>query len=99
MNDGVDREEGDDINHQVRYVIRMKKDWINKPFQLDPIPDTLIFHTQACLEKGRRKKVTMSTFAAHSPIRPEIIYQLDHLVGYYHPPKRKGKGKRKRSSP
>ena len=34
-----------------------------------------------------------------SPIRPEIVYQLDRLVGYYHPLERKEKNKRKRISP
>ena len=47
MNAKVDREEGDDINHQARHVVRMTKDWIKKPFQLDPIPNTIIFHAQA----------------------------------------------------
>ena len=28
MNVEVDREEGNDINHQVRHVIKMTKDWI-----------------------------------------------------------------------
>lgn len=99
MNVEVDREEGDDINHRARNIIRMMKDWIKKPFQLDPILDTMVFHAQARLEKGRGKKVTSPTFAAQSPIRPEIAYQLDCLVGYYHPPERKRKNERKRTSP
>lgn len=32
MNVEVDREEGDDINHRERHVIRMTKDRIKKPF-------------------------------------------------------------------
>ena len=31
LNAEVDREEGDDINHRVRHVIRMMKSWIKKP--------------------------------------------------------------------
>ena len=77
----------------------MTKDWIKKPFQLDPIPNTVIIYAQSCTKKGREKKITIPTFAAQSPIRPEIVYQLDCPVGYYHPLERKGKGKRKRSSP
>ena len=95
MNTKVEREENDDINHQARHAIKMTQDWINKPFQLDPIPKTIIFHAQADLVKGRGKKVTIPTFVAQSPIRPEIVYQLDQLVGYYHPPEKKGKGKRR----
>ncbi len=44
MNTKVDREEGIDINHRARHVVRMTKDWIKKPFQLDPILDMVIFH-------------------------------------------------------
>ena len=99
MNAEVNMEEADDINHRVRHAFKMMKDCIKKPFQLDPIPDTVIFHTKAHLEKGRGKKLTIPTFAAQSPIRLETVYQIDHLVGYYHPLERKKKNKRKRSSP
>ena len=74
MNVEVDGEEADDINHWVRHVIRMKKDWIKKPFPLDPIPDTIIFHEHARPERGKGNKVTILTFVAQSPIRPETIY-------------------------
>ena len=99
MNAEVDREEFDDINHRARHNIRMMKDWIKNYFQIDPIPNTVIFHTHAHPERGRGKKVTIPTFAAKSPIRPKIVYQLDYLVGYYHPLERKEKNKKKRSSP
>ena len=39
------------------------------------------------------------TFVANSSIRSKIGYQLDHLGEYYHPLERKGKSKRKKSSP
>ena len=99
MNAKVDSEEGDHINHQVRHVIRMKNNCIKKSFPLNLILDTVIFHAHARLERGRGKKVTIPTIAAQSPIRLETVYQLDHLVIYYHPPKRKGENKRKRTSP
>ena len=76
MNAKVDIEEGDDINHWVRHDIWITKDWIKKTFQLDPIPNTVIFHTQAHPEKGRGKKVTIPTFAAQSLIRPETYTNL-----------------------
>ena len=99
MNIEVDREEGGDINHRVRHAIRIMKNWIKKPFPPDPIHDTVIFHAHACPERDRGKKVTIPTFAAQSPIRPKIVYQLDRPIGYYHPPERKGKNKIKRTSP
>ena len=49
MNVEVDREEADDINHRARHVNKMMKDWIKKPFALDPIPNKVIFHVHACL--------------------------------------------------
>ena len=93
LNAEVDREEGDDINHQGRHVIRMKKSWIKKPFPLDPVLDTVIFHAHAHPERGKGRKVTIPTFALKSPIRPKIVYHLDRPVGYYHPSERKGKRK------
>ena len=97
LNIEVDREEGDDINHHARHVIRMTKSWIKKPFPLDPILNTMIFHAHARPKRVKGRKVTIPTFALQSPIRLETVYQLDHLIGYYHPPERKGK--RKRTSP
>lgn len=70
----IDKEEADDINHQARHVIRMMKDWIKKPFLLDPIPNTVIFHAHAHPKRGRGKKVTIPTFVAQSYIRLEIVY-------------------------
>ena len=93
----IDREEGDDIDHRARHVIRMTKSWIKKPFLLDPVLETVIFHAHARPERGKGRKATIPTFALKSPIRSETVYQLDRPVGYYHPPEKKGK--RKRASP
>lgn len=68
-------------------MVRMMKEWIKQPFPLDPIPNTVVLHAQAHLEKGRGRKVTVPTFALQSPIKLETKYQLNYLVGYYHPPK------------
>ena len=74
MNTEVDREEGDDINPRVRHVIQMKNNWMKKPFPLDPIPNTIIFYAHTHLERGKGKKVAITTFVAQSSIRLEMIY-------------------------
>ena len=43
MNAEVDREENVDINHRVRHIIQLTRDWIKKPFKLDLDPQTVIF--------------------------------------------------------
>ena len=97
INAKIDREEGDDIDHCTRHVIWMTKSWIKKPFLLDPVSKIVTFHAHARPERCKGRKVTVPTFTLKSPIRPEIVYQLDRPVGYYHPPEKKGK--RKRASP
>ena len=77
----------------------MTQDWIKKLFKLDQILETIIFHVQVCLAKGRGKKVTIPTFIAQLPIRPKMEHQLDRPVGYYRAQKGKGRGKRKRNYP
>ena len=74
LNAEIDREEGDDINHRARHIIRITKSWIKKPFPLDPVPDLVIFQEHAHLERGKGRKVTIPTFALKSPIRLEIVY-------------------------
>ena len=81
LNAEIDREEGDDIDHHTRHVIRMTKSWIKKPFPLDPVSETVIFHAHARPERRKGRKVTVPTFTLKSPIRPETVYQLDRLVG------------------
>ena len=34
----IGRDENADINHRARYIIQLMKEWIKKPFKLDPIP-------------------------------------------------------------
>ena len=64
MNAEIDKEENSDINHRARHVIKLTKDWIKRPFKLDPIPQAVVFHTQAHLARGHGAKVTMTTFTA-----------------------------------
>ena len=94
LNAEIDKEEGDDINHHVRHVIQMTKSSIKKPFPHNPILDIVIFHAHAHPKRGKGRKVTIPTFVVKSPIRPKIVYQLDHPTGYYHPSEKKGKRKR-----
>ena len=97
MNVEIDKEENSDINHKVRHVIKLMKDWIKRAFKHDLIPQMVVFHAQSHPTKRQRSKVTVSAFTAQSPVRPEIVHQLDRLVGYYRA--QKGKGKRKRIYP
>ncbi len=76
----------------------MTKSWIKKPFPLDLILDTVIFHAHAHPERVKGRKVIVPIFALQSPIRLKMVYQLDCPMGYYHPLKKK-KEKRKIASP
>ena len=72
---------------------------MNKPLDLNPILETMIFHVQSPLARGKGEKVTMPTFKSKSLVRLEMVHQLGKLLGYYQGQKGKGKGKRKRNSP
>ena len=58
----------------------MKKSWMKKPFPLDPVPDTVIFHAHAHPKRRKGRKVIVPTFTLKSPIQPETVYQLDLLI-------------------
>lgn len=83
MNAEIDKEENLDINHQARHVIKLTKDWIKRPFKLDPIHQVVVFHAQAHPSRGQGAKVTVPTFITQSLVKPEIVHQLDREVGYY----------------
>lgn len=97
MNAEIDKEENSDINHRARHDRKLTKDWIKRPFKVDPIPQVVDFQATTRPTKGGGAKVTIPTFIAQSLVRPEIVHQLDKEVGYYRA--HKGKGKRKRTSP
>ena len=97
MDAKIDKEENLDINHRARHVIKLTKNWIKRPFKLDLIPQVFVFHSQAHLDKGQGVKVAVPTFTDQSPMRLEIVHQLDREVGYYRA--QKGKGKRKINFP
>ena len=40
-NTKIGREENNDIQHWTRHVIQIMKDWVRKPFYLEPIPNVL----------------------------------------------------------
>ena len=62
MNVKSKKQEKLDINHRVRHVIKLTKDWIKRPFKLDLIPQVVVFHTQAHPYKGQGDKVIVCTF-------------------------------------
>lgn len=61
MNVELDKEENLDINHRAQDVINLTNEWIKRPFKLDPIPETVVFHAQARPAKGRGAKVIIPT--------------------------------------
>ena len=83
MNAKINKEENSYINHKLRHAIKLTKDWIKRPFKLDPIPQTIVFHAQSFPAKGQGSKVTVPTFTTRSPMRLDTIHQLDRKVGYY----------------
>ena len=97
MNAQIDKQGSLDINHRVRHVIKLTKDWIKRPFKLDPIPQVVVFHTTAHPTRGQGDKVTMPTFTTPSLVRLETMHQLDRKVGYYRA--KQGKVKRKINYP
>ena len=83
MNAKIDKEQNSDIDCKVRNFIKLTKDWIKRPFKLDPIPQMVFFHAQAHLAKGLVDKVIVPMLTDQSLVRPEMMHQLDSLVGYY----------------
>lgn len=75
----------------------MTKEWIKRPFKLDPVPQIVVFQAIVRPVRGRGEKVTIPTFPAQSPIRLEMEYKHEREVGYFKV--EKGKNKRKRDSP
>ena len=69
MNAKIDREENIDINHRVRHVIQLTKEWIKRPFKLYLVPQTIFFQATTCPVKGRGVKVIVPTFTTQSAIR------------------------------
>lgn len=97
MNAEIDREENIDINHRVRHIIQLTKEWIKRPFKLDPVPQIIVFQGISHLVKGRGVKVIVPMFIAQSLIRPKIMYQHNREFRYFKA--HKGKNKNKRVSP
>ena len=75
----------------------MTKDWIKKPFKLNPVSQTITFQAIACPDKGKGAKVIVLTFPTQSPVRSEKIYMYDREVGYFMV--EKGNNERKSASP
>ena len=43
MNAKIDRNENLDINNRASYIIYITREWIKKPFNLDPVPQNITF--------------------------------------------------------
>lgn len=97
INVEIGRDENDDIDHRGRHVVALAREWIRKPFQMDPIPQVIYFQATTRPTKGKGTKVTIPTYPAKSPVRSKMIQQHEWKVEYFEADK--GKGKRKRSAP
>ena len=73
------------------------REWIKKPFNLDPNPLVVTLQDTTCPIKGKGAKVTVPTFPAQPPVRSKMIHQHERDVEYFRVDK--GKNKRKRESP
>ena len=97
MNTKIDRDENVDINHRERHIIYLMKEFIKKPFKLDPLPQFIIFQATTHPITGKGAKVIVQTFLSQSLVKPQMVYQHDRDVGYFRA--NKGRNKRKRDSP
>ena len=46
MNAEVGRDEKSDISHLVRNIVELTKEWINKPFRMDLVPQPIAYKPQ-----------------------------------------------------
>ena len=79
----------------------MTKEWVRKPFRLDPLPNVLTLKAPTQPEKGKGKKATIPTFQARSLVHFGIFDGHARDLAYFErEEKKKMKGKKvNRSSP
>ena len=54
--------ENDDIMHRARHIISLTKDWIRRPFKLDPLSSALALKAPARPKKWKGIIATIPTF-------------------------------------
>ena len=94
MNAEIDKNKKIDINYRVRHIIQLTRNWIKKPFNLDPVEETLTFQAIVHPTKGKGEKVTVPTFPAQIVVMPEMACRDDRDVWQFRENKGKYKGKR-----
>ena len=82
VNTKVAAKENDDIMHKARNIIVLTREWINKPFRMDPLTNAPKLHAPSRSKKGKGVKATIPTFHAHSPIQPSTVYRHARDVAY-----------------
>ena len=75
-------EENDGIMHKVRHIIKLTRDWIQKPFRLDPLSNVPPLQAPTCPEKGKHKKVALPSFQEKLHVSHETVYKYLRDVAY-----------------
>ena len=64
VNTKVATKENDNTMHRARHVIELTREWINRPFRMDPLPNAPILLAPTRTKNGKGVKVTIPTFQA-----------------------------------
>ena len=91
----IGHKENDDIHHRKRHIVQLTKDWVNKPFYLESVPNVPTMQAFAMPKKGKWAKVIVPTYLEKSLMWRETMYKNEWEVAYFRSDRIKGK-KRKR---
>ena len=89
--------ENANINHQGQHVVELIREWIRKPFWMDPISQALPLQDITQTNKGKGTKITKPTYPTKSLVRPEMVHRHEREVEYSKT--QKGKDKKRKEGP
>lgn len=83
MNVEIDRDENVDIDNRACHIVQLTREWIKKPFKLDPIP--LLVPLQGITRpiKGKGVKITVPNFQAQAPVRLDTVHRHEWEIEYF----------------
>ena len=94
MNAKIGKDDYADINDRALHIVQLTREWIKKPFKLDPIPLSIPLQATTRLARDKGAKIIVPTFPTQSLVGLEIVYQHEREVEYFKAYKRKNKRKR-----